>query len=100
MQIQGSVAFVEFSLSVRMRMSFLVPWRFSRWFHNEVRCQRQDGYQKRLSKWFPLDLKGILHETYWGGIQELIRALDQNLFDDADTRTNFYGNYEINYQKP
>ena len=33
------------------------------------------------------------------GIQELIRALDQNLFDDADTRANFYGNYEINYQK-
>jgi nucleoside-diphosphate-sugar epimerase len=33
------------------------------------------------------------------GIQELIRALDQNLFDDAETRTNFYGNYEIDYQK-
>ena len=33
------------------------------------------------------------------GIQELIRALDQNLFDDAETRANFYGNHEINYQK-
>ena len=33
------------------------------------------------------------------GIQELIRALDQNLFDDAETRANFYGNYEIDYQK-
>jgi len=32
------------------------------------------------------------------GIKELIRALDQNLFDDAKTRANFYGNYEIDYQ--
>lgn len=34
------------------------------------------------------------------GIKELIRALDQNLFEDAETRANFYGNYEIDYQKP
>jgi len=34
------------------------------------------------------------------GIKELIRALDQNLFEDAETRANFYGNYEINYEKP
>jgi len=34
------------------------------------------------------------------GIKELIRALDQNLFDDAETRANFYGNYEIDYKKP
>jgi len=34
------------------------------------------------------------------GIIELIRALDQNLFEDAETRANFYGNYEIDYQKP
>ena len=35
--------------------------------------------------------------TVEDGVRELIAALDQNLFDDAETRPNFYGNYEIDY---
>ncbi len=33
------------------------------------------------------------------GIQELLRALEQNLFADAGARPNFYGNYEIDYPR-
>ncbi len=35
--------------------------------------------------------------TVEDGIRELIAALDQDLFADADARVNFYGNYEITY---
>lgn len=31
------------------------------------------------------------------GIRELLTALDQNLFADVESRSNFYGNYEITY---
>ena len=34
------------------------------------------------------------------GIRELLKALEQNLFADAEARPNFYGNYEIDYPKP
>ena len=34
------------------------------------------------------------------GVRELLGALEQNLFDDAETRANFYGNYEITYPRP
>lgn len=35
--------------------------------------------------------------TVEDGVRELIDALDQDLFADVDARTNFYGNYEIEY---
>ena len=35
--------------------------------------------------------------TVRDGIEELIRALKQNMFADVDERPNFYGNYEIDY---
>ncbi|MDP6883249.1 MAG: NAD(P)-dependent oxidoreductase [Rhodospirillales bacterium] len=35
--------------------------------------------------------------TVRDGISELIKALDDQRFDDADARPNFYGNYEIDY---
>ena len=35
--------------------------------------------------------------TVRDGIEELVRALDDNLFADVDERPNFYGNYEIDY---
>ncbi len=31
------------------------------------------------------------------GIRELLVALEQDLFADAEVRANFYGNYELNY---
>ena len=35
--------------------------------------------------------------TVRDGIEELVRALDNNMFADVDERPNFYGNYEIDY---
>lgn len=35
--------------------------------------------------------------TVEDGVRELIFALDQKLFQDVESRNNFYGNYEINY---
>ena len=35
--------------------------------------------------------------TVRDGIAELIKALDEHRFDDADARPNFHGNYEIDY---
>ncbi len=36
--------------------------------------------------------------TVSDGIEELIRALQQNLFSRVEQQANFYGNYSINYQ--
>jgi nucleoside-diphosphate-sugar epimerase len=36
-------------------------------------------------------------QTVPDGIRELIGALDARLFDEADARRNFHGNYEIAY---
>lgn len=38
--------------------------------------------------------------TVRDGIEELVRALDNNMFADVDERPNFYGNYEIDYPLP
>lgn len=35
--------------------------------------------------------------TVRDGIRELIKALDDRMFADVDSRPNFYGNYEISY---
>ena len=38
------------------------------------------------------------HYTVSKGIEELIGALQQNLFSRVESQSNFYGNYNINYQ--
>ena len=36
--------------------------------------------------------------TVQDGIDELIDAIDNHIFDHVDKNRNFHGNYEINYQ--
>jgi nucleoside-diphosphate-sugar epimerase len=33
------------------------------------------------------------------GVKELITAIDEHVFDQADTRKNFHGNYQIEYNE-
>ena len=36
--------------------------------------------------------------TIQDGIDELVDAMDNHIFDHVDKNRNFYGNYEINYR--
>ena len=38
--------------------------------------------------------------TIKDGVEELVNAINNHVFDHVDENRNFYGNYEINYPIP